>query len=180
MVDGPPGKKDRELHSLPGPSATFSKLAYPSIVRYFIYSNNFRAEFPAHLPFYPGRGENYRRHAACSLPLPAEGILQQIRRTLESLRGAVGNRRICTDCPTRRDTVPGLFVVTAIEAAPQSFWRHAVLARLSGNKGRWTLVSIGSLKTEPTFDYATLGIATLWHVHFWIAGITIVDRDHVT
>jgi broad specificity phosphatase PhoE len=41
-------------------------------------------------------------------------------------------------------------IVHAIEAEPRSFWRIDIaplsLARLSGNSGRWNLVSIGTLK----------------------------------
>ena len=43
-------------------------------------------------------------------------------------------------------------IVHAIEAEPRSFWRIDVsplsLARLNGANGRWTLVSIGAIKTE--------------------------------
>ena len=43
-------------------------------------------------------------------------------------------------------------IVSAIEAEPRSFWRIDVaplsLARLSGNQGRWTLVSLGVFGTD--------------------------------
>ena len=41
-------------------------------------------------------------------------------------------------------------IIHAIEAGPRTFWRIDVaplsLTRLSGNKGVWTLVSVGTMK----------------------------------
>ena len=43
-------------------------------------------------------------------------------------------------------------ILHAIEAGPRSFWRIDVaplsLTRLSGNNGRWTLVSIGAMRAD--------------------------------
>jgi broad specificity phosphatase PhoE len=43
-------------------------------------------------------------------------------------------------------------IVHAIEAGPRSFWRITIaplsLTRLSGNSGRWTLVSIGKMNAD--------------------------------
>jgi hypothetical protein len=77
-------------------SAPFSKLAYPSIVRYFIYSNDFRAKFPAHLPFYPGRGEKIvamRLAHALATANPHAGICAGCGGQSPHLRGARGPPR---------------------------------------------------------------------------------------
>jgi broad specificity phosphatase PhoE len=74
-------------------------------------------------------------------------VMERIARWLDAQHARPGVTVAVTHASVIRAAI-----VHAIEAGPRSFWRVDVgplsLTRLSGNNGRWTLVSIGPMKAD--------------------------------
>lgn len=74
-------------------------------------------------------------------------LMERIAKWLDAQKDASGRTVVVTHASVIRAAI-----VHAIDAGPQSFWRIDVaplsLTKLSGDRGRWTLASIGPMRAE--------------------------------